>query len=107
MIRLISTSKNIYTMTVQLNVSPTTMWHWLQQRGYIIKPFLHIYTDETFPGGTEEVRKHTWTATKPGQEQTSDRLYTKVFRQEMQQDLAALKEVDQLEVNGYSFEAGV
>ena len=84
MINLTEKAPDLIKMEIKMHLPQIHVIRFLQSKGYEIKAFAKTYpaTEEMLtsePGFTY----HTFTATKPGEEQTFDNHYLKVFEREI------------------------
>lgn len=70
-------------MKIELTIPINEMFIFLRNKGYEVKSYMWSYTDDTFPGGTSYHEKWTFTATKPGENQSEKNIYTEVFEKEV------------------------
>lgn len=90
MINLITNGKDIIKMEIKMHLPQGNVIAFLQKRGYEIKGWLWKFEDETFPGGVSLHESWTFTATKPGEEQSEKTLYLSVFESEVKKLLKEL-----------------
>lgn len=79
----ITENENVIKMKIEMNIPQSQIFEFLQKRGYEIKSWLWQFTDETFPGGITSHEIWTFTATKTGEIQSRENIYTKVFDREI------------------------
>lgn len=79
----ITEHENVIKMKIELNFTQTQIFEFLQNKGYEIKSWLWEFTDETFPGGVTYHETWTFTATKDGEEQCEETIYTAVLDKEV------------------------
>lgn len=80
--RLLPTSPTIIRMEIKMHLPYEDVFQFLQKKGYEIKPWLHQFEDETFPGGKTYHEIWTFTATKGNEPQTERSLFLTVFETE-------------------------
>ncbi|MCU7615645.1 hypothetical protein NZ698_00425 [Chryseobacterium sp. PBS4-4] len=69
------------------------VFEFLSKQGYEVKSWLWEYEDETFPNGVTLHESWTFTATKEGDDQCEETIYTEVFDKEVKQ---LLKQLDKI-----------
>ncbi|QIY83387.1 hypothetical protein HER18_07520 [Chryseobacterium sp. NEB161] len=92
MINLTEKAPDLIAMEIKMTIPQTEIFAFLQMKGYEIKAFTKIYepTEEMLtsePGFTYQ----TFTATKPGEEQSFKNHYLKVFEREINEFLKGFK----------------
>jgi hypothetical protein len=87
MIRLSYENENLIKMEIKMNLPYENIFAFLQKRGYEVKNWLWKYEDETFPNGKTNHESWTFTATKPGEEQSEKTLFLTVLEMEFKQIL--------------------
>lgn len=83
MIRLQKINFETYKMKIEMHLPQSAIFKFLQEKGYKIESWLWRYDDETFPGGTTHHESWTFTATKLGEKQSEEAIFTSVFEREM------------------------
>lgn len=78
-------------MEIKLHLPHDAIFAFLHRRGYEVKPWLYEYEDKTFPNGKINQECWTFTATKAGELQNSDKLFLTVFETEITQFLNEIK----------------
>lgn len=91
MTRITEELENVIKMKIEINLTQSEIFQFLQKKGYEIKSWLWQFTDETFPGGISSHESWTFTACKTGETQNEETIYTKVFDNEIQQILKQIK----------------
>lgn len=83
MIRLQKINFETYKMKIEMHLPQSEIFNYLQKKGYEINSWLWRYEDETFPGGITHHEQWTFTATKLGEKQCEENIFTSVFEREM------------------------
>ncbi|MEC3875955.1 hypothetical protein [Chryseobacterium salviniae] len=82
MLKITENEKTIQ-MKIEMTIPQSQIFEFLQKKGYEVKSWLWQFTDETFPGGVTAHEVWTFTATKIGEFQCEDTIYTKVLDKEV------------------------
>ncbi len=90
MIRVMPVNENISKIEIKLHLPHESIFAFLQKRGYETKPWLYEYEDETFPNGKTLHEHWTFTATKKGEDQSEESLFSIVFENEFKELLKEL-----------------
>lgn len=90
MIRLQKINFETYKMKIEMHLPQSEIFSYLQKKGYEINSWIWRYEDEIFPGGITHHEQWTFTATKPGEIQCEEAIFTSVFEREMKQYLNEL-----------------
>ena len=88
MIRLTPKPPDIIKMEIQMHIPQLDVINFLQKKGYEVKAFtLVLPATEEMLLSEPRIELHTFTATKPDENQSEENLFLNVFEKEMKEFL--------------------